>query len=117
MFGYHAMFRCWVKFDAIVAHLRKEGRPLQAICGMELRSPEPFSFTGFNEFNAGYVDVLKRWDLLVDGINPVARTLTLRQRLIRRRTRTLRLLIHGSVQRKTEDICGCGRRRVARRLA
>ena len=39
-------------FDAIVAHLGKEGRPVQAICGMELRSPKPFSFTGFNEFNA-----------------------------------------------------------------
>jgi hypothetical protein len=61
-------------FDAVEAHLLKAGRPLQAICGMELRSPKPFSFTGFDEFNAGYVDVLKKWDLLVDGINPVART-------------------------------------------
>ena len=61
-------------FDAIDAHLGKAGRPVQAICGMELRSPKPFSFTGFNEFNAGYVDVLKKWNLLVDGINPVART-------------------------------------------
>ena len=44
------------------------------MCGMELRSPKPFSFTGFNQFNAGYIDVLKKWDILVDGINPVART-------------------------------------------
>jgi hypothetical protein len=63
-----------VGFDAIEAHLRKEGRPLQAICGMELRSPKPLSFTGFNDFNAGYVDVLKNWNVLVDGMNPVART-------------------------------------------
>jgi len=63
-----------VGFDAVEARLREVGRPLQALCGMELRSPKPFSFTGFNEFNAGYVDVLKKWDLLVDGINPVART-------------------------------------------
>ena len=63
-----------VGFDAIEAHLRKAERPLQAICGMELRSPKPFSFSGFIEFNAGYVDVLKKWDLLVDGMNPVART-------------------------------------------
>jgi hypothetical protein len=61
-------------FDAVEAHLRKAGRPLQAVCGMELRSPKPFSFAGFNEFNAGYVDALKKWDLLVDGMNPVART-------------------------------------------
>lgn len=60
--------------QAIEAHLREAGRPLEAICGMELRSPKPFSFSGFSEFNAGYVDVLKKWDLLVDGINPVART-------------------------------------------
>ena len=44
------------------------------MCGMELRSPKPFSFTGFNQFNAGYIDVLKKWDILVDGMNPVART-------------------------------------------
>jgi len=61
-------------FDAIEAHVRKAGRPLWAICGMQLRSPKPFSFAGFNKFNAGYVDVLKKWDLLVDGMNPVART-------------------------------------------
>ena len=61
-------------FHTVETHLRKAGRPLQAVCGMELRSPKPFSFTGFHEFNAGYVDVLKQWDVLVDGINPIART-------------------------------------------
>jgi len=44
------------------------------MCGMELRSPKPFSFAGFNEFNAGYVDVLQKWAILFDGLNPVART-------------------------------------------
>ena len=61
-------------FDAIEAYLKTAGRPLQAMCGMELRSPKPFSFTGFNQFNAGYVDVLKKWDILFEGMNPVART-------------------------------------------
>jgi hypothetical protein len=61
-------------FDAIEAHLKSAGRPLQAICGMELRSPKPFSFSGFSQFNAGYVDVLRQWDILLDGVNPVART-------------------------------------------
>jgi hypothetical protein len=61
-------------FDVAAAHLRTAGRPLQAICGMELRSPKPFTFTGFNEFNAGYVDALKKWDLHVDDMNPIART-------------------------------------------
>jgi hypothetical protein len=61
-------------FDAVEAHLKGAGRPLPALCGMELRSPKPFSFTGFRQFNAGYVDILKKWDLLVHGSNPVART-------------------------------------------
>jgi hypothetical protein len=41
---------------------------------MALLSPKPFSFYGFNQFNAVYVEVLKSWDLLVDGLNPIART-------------------------------------------
>jgi hypothetical protein len=61
-------------FDAVEAHLKGTGRPLQAVCGMELRSPKPFSFTGFDEFNAGYIHVLKKWGILFDGMNPVART-------------------------------------------
>jgi len=60
--------------DAVEVHLTAAGRPLQAVCGMELRSPKPFSFTGFHQFNAGYIDVLKKWDILIDGMNPVART-------------------------------------------
>jgi hypothetical protein len=61
-------------FEAVDAHLRSLGRPRQALCGMELRSPRPFTFKGFADFNAGYVDVLKSWDVFVDGVNPVART-------------------------------------------
>jgi hypothetical protein len=61
-------------FDAVQAHLKKLGRPIQALCGMELRSPKPFTFRGFNEFNAGYIEVLRKWGLFVDGLNPVART-------------------------------------------
>lgn len=61
-------------FDQVDARLRALGRPRHALCAMALRSPKPFSFTGFNEFNAGYVDVLKSWDLMIDGVNPVGRT-------------------------------------------
>lgn len=61
-------------FDTVEAHIKRAGRPLQAVCGMELRSPKPFSFAGFNQFNAGYIDILKKWDILIDGMNPVART-------------------------------------------
>jgi hypothetical protein len=41
---------------------------------MELRSPKPFSFQGFSEFNGGYVKVLQSWQIFQDGMNPVART-------------------------------------------
>jgi hypothetical protein len=61
-------------FERVSAHLASLGRPRAALCGMELRSPKPFSFAGFNEFNAGYVETLKSWDILLDGLNPVART-------------------------------------------
>ena len=61
-------------FDLVDAHLRAAGRPRAALCAMALRSPEPFTFAGFKEFNGGYVEVLKSWDMMVDGINPVART-------------------------------------------
>jgi hypothetical protein len=61
-------------FDLVDAHLREIGRPRAALCAMALRSPAPFSFPGFDEFNAGYVERLKIWDLLLDGVNPIART-------------------------------------------
>lgn len=61
-------------FDAVDQYLKAVGRPRQALCGMELRSPRPFTFQGFADFNAGYVDVLKSWKILQDGLNPVART-------------------------------------------
>jgi hypothetical protein len=61
-------------FSAIEKHLKALGRPRQALCAIELRSPRPFTFQGFADFNAGYVDILKSWDILRDGLNPVART-------------------------------------------
>ena len=41
---------------------------------IELRSPRPFSFGGFDEFNGAYRQLLESWGLLVDGVNPIART-------------------------------------------
>ncbi len=61
-------------FDAVDAHLRSLGRPRAALCAMALRSPAPFSFPGFDEFNAEYIAMLQDWGLLLDGVNPVART-------------------------------------------
>lgn len=61
-------------FARAQAEVLAQGRPIHALCAMELRSPKPFTFAGFGEFNAGYVKTLVEWGLLVDGLNPVART-------------------------------------------
>jgi hypothetical protein len=61
-------------FAAIESYLRSERRPRQALCAVELRSTRPFTFQGFRDFNQRYVSILKEWGLLIDGVNPVART-------------------------------------------
>ncbi len=61
-------------FEIVDRHLKEKGRPLHALCGIELRSPRPFAFGGFNDFNQQYIELLKVRNLLLDGLNPVART-------------------------------------------
>jgi hypothetical protein len=61
-------------FRAIEAHLALLGRPRTALCAAELRSPRPFSLSGFGAFNKDYVGVLKAWGIFRDELNPVARS-------------------------------------------
>jgi hypothetical protein len=61
-------------FARIERHLREAGRPRTALCGIMLRSPVPFTFEGFEEFNRGYRALLDEWGILVDGDNPIPRT-------------------------------------------
>ena len=61
-------------FDLIDAHLAAEKRPRAALCAIELRIPAALTPDGFDGFNAGYQVLLKDWELLVDGQNPIART-------------------------------------------
>jgi len=61
-------------FRRIAEHLTERGRPKTAFCACELRSPRPFTFEGFADFNRGYVAVLEEWKLFRDGVNPVARS-------------------------------------------
>jgi hypothetical protein len=58
----------------IAGTLAQAGRPKAALCGIELRSPAPFSFEGFGELNREYAAILESWGIFVDGANPVART-------------------------------------------
>lgn len=74
----HVTFDSWVPcrqgFEQIARFLSERNRPKTALCAIELRSPAPFSFAGFAEFNAGYAETLREWGVFVNGMNPVART-------------------------------------------
>lgn len=61
-------------FARIDRHLRDAGRPRTALCGIELRSPEPFTFDGFAAFNEGYREILGEWKILIGDDNPIPRT-------------------------------------------
>jgi hypothetical protein len=61
-------------FGAVEAHLAALGRPTTAFAACELRSGEPFTEQGFEDFNREYVKTLARWGIYRDGANPVART-------------------------------------------
>jgi hypothetical protein len=61
-------------FAAVERHLAGKGRPLAAFCACELRSPAPFTETGFAAFNKVYVGQLEHWGILLNGVNPIART-------------------------------------------
>jgi hypothetical protein len=49
------------------------GLPSSAL-GFELRSPAPFAFGAFDEFNETYRQLLAERGLLENGVNPIART-------------------------------------------
>jgi hypothetical protein len=61
-------------FDAVEAHLKSLGRPFQAFCACELRSPGQFTDQGFIDFNRVYVRRLEQWGIFKDDVNPVARS-------------------------------------------
>lgn len=61
-------------YDRVEAHLRSLGRPMSALCGLELRMPASLPLEGFTAFNDGYLDRLDGWGLLVDGVPSLART-------------------------------------------
>lgn len=61
-------------FELIERHIRAAGRPSTAFCACELRSPAPFSEVGFSEFNALYVEGLRRMGFKEGEQNPVARS-------------------------------------------
>lgn len=61
-------------FRLIEEKLQEAGRPATAFCACELRSPAPFTETGFREFNEVYAAKLKEWSIYDGKVNPVARS-------------------------------------------
>lgn len=61
-------------FARIASILKEAGRPLTAFAACELRSPAPFTEAGFKAFNEIYIKTLIEWDVMKDGVNPVARS-------------------------------------------
>lgn len=61
-------------FALIDRYLESLGRPAAALCAIELRSPKPWSMEDFRIFNAEYRVELQMRSILLDEINPVART-------------------------------------------
>jgi hypothetical protein len=61
-------------FERVERILADAGRPLQAFCACELRSPAPFTEDGFRAFNEVYVVTLQKWGLFDGRTNPVARS-------------------------------------------
>src|SRR3954463_15797579 len=59
------------RIERIISAVR---RPLTAFCACELRSPAPFSESGFAAFNKVYVGTLERWSIYDGKTNPIARS-------------------------------------------
>lgn len=63
-------------FARIEQIIKAAGRPLTSFCACELRSPAPFTESGFRAFNEVYVGTLARWGVYdpASRVNPVARS-------------------------------------------
>ena len=72
--SFHPLVRLADCYGLIERHVRDAGRPIHAVCGIELRIPAPLTPAGFDEFNRGYLERLAAWGVLIDGVNPIART-------------------------------------------
>jgi hypothetical protein len=74
----HVLLHPWTPLKEawgfIEAYLKGLGRPVQALCGMELRIPEQLTFDDFRAFNRPYVEQLTKWSLVLGPYSAVCRT-------------------------------------------
>ena len=61
-------------FRDVAAHLKAAGRPVHALCGVELRQGRQSTFPEFHAFNGRYVERMREAGLLVGDRMPIART-------------------------------------------
>jgi hypothetical protein len=61
-------------FEAVRGYLDSVGRPVEALCGFDLRLPAARKLEDFLSFNNEYLAQLNAWGLLHDGSSPLART-------------------------------------------
>jgi hypothetical protein len=74
----HVLLSRWLPLEQgyalVEQYLAGRGRPMQALCGMQLRLPRQLDPEGFSAFNAPYVARLTQWGVVRDRVNPVSRT-------------------------------------------
>jgi hypothetical protein len=74
----HVLLSRWLPLEQgygfVEQYLASLGRPMQALCGMQLRLPRQLDPEGFTLFNGPYVAQLSRWGVVRDRVNPVSRT-------------------------------------------
>jgi len=74
----HALVAPWVPLREawrfVQEHLAAQKLPMQALCGMELRMPEQLSWEGFRDFNAPYIEQLRKHQLVIGNYSAVCRT-------------------------------------------
>lgn len=58
----------------IESHLQGIGRPVRALCGMELRIPRALSIDQWSSFNVPYLDRLRKWELMFGELSGVCRS-------------------------------------------
>ena len=61
-------------FEAMRDYLAVVGRPMAAVCGIEVRINTPLTWDGFGQFNKGYIALLQQHGLHIDGKAPAVRT-------------------------------------------
>lgn len=71
---FHRVIPVAQAFEAIQHHLESVGRPMAALCGAEVRVPQPLTFEGFGTFNQTYIALLDQYGLRQDGRATMTRT-------------------------------------------